>query len=125
MRNSQILQNSLVVEQVAFGGDGLVRLPNGKVCFVSRVIPGEKVEVKIGRERSSYAEAQLTKIEEASPDRVRPPCPVFGQCGGCQYQHIAYPRQLELKTLQVADVLRRLGGARDVPIEPAIASPRA
>lgn len=123
MRNNHLLQNSLVVEQVAFGGDGLVRLPNGKVCFVPRVIPGERVELRIGRERSSYAEAQLVKVVETSPDRVTPPCPVFGQCGGCQYQHIAYPRQLELKSQQVADVLRRLGGAKDVTVEHTMASP--
>ncbi len=123
LRNSRALENSLVVEQVAFGGDGLVRLPNGKVCFLPRVIPGERVELRIGRERARYSEAELVRIVEPSPDRVEPPCPVFGRCGGCQYQHIAYPRQLELKAAQVVDVLRRLGGAQDIPIEPAVASP--
>lgn len=123
MGDNRRLENSLLVEQVAFGGNGLVRLPSGKVCFVPRVIPGEKVALRIGRERSSYAEAELIEIRETSPDRVEPPCPVFGECGGCQYQHIAYPRQLTLKAGQVADVLRRLGGAQDIPIEPAVASP--
>ncbi len=117
------LETSRVVEQVAFGGQGLIRLEDGKVCFVPRVIPGEQVAVRIRRERKSYAEADLVRVLEASSDRVAPRCPVFGQCGGCHYQHISYARQLEIKREQVADVLGRLGGVRDVEVEPVVASP--
>ena len=84
------LEITLSVEQVAFGGQGLGRLPDGKVCFFPGVIPGERVQVRIRRQRASYAEADLVKILEASPDRVKPPCPVYGRCGGCQYQHVKY-----------------------------------
>jgi len=117
------LETPLSVEQLTFGGQGLVRLPGGKVCFVPGVIPGEKVLVRVRRERSSYAEADLVRVVEASPDRLKPPCPVYGRCGGCQYQHIAYPRQLEVKRDQVADVLRRLGGLGDPRVEETVASP--
>lgn len=99
-------------------------MESGKVCFVPRVIPGERVTVKILKERKSYAEAELGEILETSPDRVRPKCPVFGRCGGCQYQHMTYGRQLALKRDQVADVLRRLGGVEGVEVEPTAASAR-
>jgi 23S rRNA (uracil1939-C5)-methyltransferase len=116
------LETPLVIEQVAFGGQGLGRLDTGKVCFVPRVIPGERVTVQIVRERKSYAEAELVEVREASPDRVSAPCPVFGKCGGCQYQHMTYERQLELKRSQVADVLRRLGGLEGVTVDPTVPS---
>jgi 23S rRNA (uracil1939-C5)-methyltransferase len=117
------LEKSLVVEQIAFGGKGLGRLDSGKVCFVPGVIPGERVVVRIQRERASYAEAGLERVVEASPDRIAPECRVYGRCGGCRYQHITYEGQLEIKRGQVADVLRRLGGVADVKVEPTVPSP--
>ena len=111
------------VERVAFGGSGIGRLGDGKVCFIPYVIPGEKVKARIRSTHSSYVEADLSEIIEASPDRVGPKCPVFGRCGGCHYQHIAYARQLTLKSAQVAEVLRRLGGIPAAPVEPIMPSP--
>lgn len=108
---------------MAFGGQGLIRLENGKVCFVPRVIPGERVTVRLLREKASYAEAELESLVEVSPDRVVPPCPVFGRCGGCHYQHMTYERQLLLKRDQVADVLRRIGGVEGLEVEPTAPSP--
>ncbi len=124
MPDTAALEISLVVEQVAFGGQGLSRLDNGKVCFIPQVIPGEKIVAHITKERSSFSEGDLVRIVEASPDRVKPPCPVYGRCGGCHYQHIAYPRQLLIKRDQVADVLRRLGGLADPPVEEVEPSPQ-
>ncbi len=123
MENTVRLEITLSVEQVAFGGQGLGRLPDGKVCFFSGAIPGERVQVRIRRQRASYAEADLVRILEASPDRVKPPCPVYGRCGGCQYQHITYARQLVIKRDQVADTLRRLGGLANPPVEETVPSP--
>jgi len=99
------------------------RLADGKVCFIPGVIPGEKITAKLGKVRKSYAEGEVVKILESSPDRVKAQCPVFGRCGGCQYQHINYARQLEIKRDQVVDVLRRLGGVKDAPVEETIGSP--
>lgn len=79
---------------------------------------------RLGKVKASYAKAELVRVLEASPDRVRPPCPVFGRCGGCQYQHINYARQLEIKRDQVIDVLRRLGGVTAPPVEETIGSPQ-
>ena len=114
---------SLVVEQVVFGGQGLCRLVDGRVCFVPQVIPGERILARIRREHKTYVEADLVRVLEASPDRLKPACPVFGQCGGCHYQHIAMPRQLVIKREQVVDVLKRLGGVTDPPVAPVAASP--
>lgn len=121
--HSRGLDASLVIEQVTFGGKGLGRLPNGKVCFVPRVIPGERIECRITREKSKHAEADLVRVLEASPDRVRPVCPVYGTCGGCSYQHMSYDRQLAIKTQQVEDALRRLGGIPAPVVRAAIPSP--
>ena len=113
----------LVIERLAFGGAGVARLSNGKVCFVSGVIPGEKVRVQVRAEHASYAEADLKEVVEPSPDRVKPGCPVYGRCGGCHYQHLSYPRQLAIKTEQLAEVLKRLGGVPNPRVEPIVPSP--
>jgi tRNA/tmRNA/rRNA uracil-C5-methylase (TrmA/RlmC/RlmD family) len=114
----------LVIERLAFGGAGIARLSDGKVCFVSGVVPGEKVRVSIRAEHASYVEADLEEIVEPSPDRVKPKCPVYGRCGGCHYQHLSYARELAIKTDQVAEVLQRLGGVASAPVEPIAPSPQ-
>lgn len=112
------------IERAAFGGKGIGRLADGKVCFVSWVIPGERVAIRLRKERAGHAEAELAGVLEASTDRVEPPCPVFGRCGGCRYQHVAYARQLVLKRDLVADALARLGGLRDARVEDMVPSPQ-
>lgn len=111
------------VERVAFGGSGIGRLADGKVCFIPYVSPGEKVKARIRSTHSSYVEADLSEVTEPSQDRVRPKCPVFGRCGGCHYQHLPYAKQLALKSEQVIEVLHRLGGIPAAPVEPTIPSP--
>ena len=111
------------VERVAFGGSGIGRLADGKVCFVPYVSPGEKVKARIRARHSRYVEADLSEVTEPSHDRVRPKCPVFGRCGGCHYQHLPYAKQLALKSEQVIEVLQHLGGIPAAPVEPTIPSP--
>src|SRR5512138_1119004 len=99
----------LSVTDLAFGGEGVAR--HGEfVVFVPFVIPGETAEVEIIEVKKRFARARLMAVEQASPLRAEPRCPYFGQCGGCQYQHIAYPAQLEFKRKQIADLLERVGG---------------
>jgi 23S rRNA (uracil1939-C5)-methyltransferase len=112
----------LKVKDVAFGGKGVGR-DNGKAVFIPFTIDGERVSAKIVREKKQFAEAELVDLVEVSPHRVQPPCPYFGRCGGCSYQHIDYEHQLALKFRQVRDVLRRLGKLADVPMRPIIPSP--
>ena len=79
------------------------------VVMVPFVIPGEKVRARIFRNHKNYSEADLLEILEPSPDRVEPVCGYFKQCGGCQYQHISYEAQLEMKRQHVKDTLKKIG----------------
>jgi 23S rRNA (uracil1939-C5)-methyltransferase len=99
----------LTIDSTAFGGEGVARL--GKyVLFVPDVIPGETVRVKITETKRSYGRGAPVRIVEASPDRVEPPCEVYGLCGGCQYQHVRYNRAVEFKEQQLKEVILRIGG---------------
>ncbi len=111
------------IESVAYGGAGVGRI-DGKVVFVPASLPGERLLIELTRRKSSFAEGRIVRVLEASPDRVAAPCPWFGQCGGCAYQHVRYEAQPELKRLQVREVLARLGGIKDPPVEAAVASPQ-
>lgn len=111
----------LRIDDIAFGGKGVGRA-GGKAVFVPFVVPGERVTVKIRREKRRFAEAELVEVLETSLDRVTPSCPYFGRCGGCSYQHIGYERQLALKHRQVEETLRRLGGIPEPPMRAIIAS---
>lgn len=79
--------------------------------------------MKLVREKKNYTEGELVRLLEASPRRVRPECPVFGECGGCTYQHMDYDLQREVKTAQVADLMRRVGGFAEIEVRPTLASP--
>lgn len=116
----------LTIGDIAFGGKGVGRseAAGGKAVFVPFVITGEEVTARITRQKKSFAEAQLVSVEKASPFRTEPPCPYFGQCGGCSYQHIAYPEQLGIKSRQVEQTLRRVGRLSEVPMRPIVPSPR-
>ena len=112
----------LKIEDVAFGGKGVAR-DEGKAVFVPFTIEGERVTAKITREKKQFAEGELVELIELSPDRVTPECPYFGRCGGCSYQHISYPHQLELKARQVEQAMRRIGRIAEPPMRPMVPSP--
>jgi tRNA/tmRNA/rRNA uracil-C5-methylase (TrmA/RlmC/RlmD family) len=95
----------------------------GKVVFVPLSLPGERVRVRIVEERKRWARAELVDVIDASPDRVEPPCPYYGLCGGCHWQHAAYPAQLAYKHQVVAEQLRRLGRLEAPTVRPAIGAP--
>ena len=112
----------LKITDIAFGGKGVAR-KNGKAVFIPFTIEGELVSAKIAREKKQFAEAEVVDLRQRSPYRVDPPCSYFGKCGGCAYQHIDYAHQLEVKTRQVRDLLKRIGKLDDVPMRPIIPSP--
>jgi tRNA/tmRNA/rRNA uracil-C5-methylase (TrmA/RlmC/RlmD family) len=113
------------IEDVAFGGRGVGRLEDGRAVFVPFVIEGEIVQVELVRERRNYGEARLLTVEQPSPHRVAAPCPYFGRCGGCSYQHIDAAEQLRLKRRQVEQAVRRIGRCDSVPVEATVPSPKA
>ena len=112
----------LQIEDVAFGGKGVGRAA-GKAVFVPFTIDGERVSAQVVREKKQFAEAELCDVLEASPERVTAPCPYFGRCGGCSYQHISYVHQLELKARQVEQAMRRIARLPEPPMRPIIPSP--
>ena len=111
----------LVIDNLSNMGDGVGRIDNW-VVFVPYTLPGERVCARIYRNDKNCSMADLVEVLEPSPRRVKPQCPVFGYCGGCQYQHLDYAAQLEWKTAQVADLLRLQAGL-ELPVKPAIPSP--
>lgn len=93
------------------------------VAFVTGALPGEEVRVTIDARKANYLSAHVTSILNAAPERVASPCPVFPDCGGCQVLHLSYDAQLEWKRRMLSDALSRIGGFRDIPVEPAEPSP--
>jgi 23S rRNA (uracil1939-C5)-methyltransferase len=112
----------LTLEQIAHGGEAIGR-HEGKVIFVPFGIPGEQVEIEVVEDHRSYARGRILRVLRPAPERVDPPCPHFGTCGGCHFQHIAYEAQLRLKEAVVRDALRRIGKIEDPPVRPMIPSP--
>ncbi|HET8714024.1 MAG TPA: class I SAM-dependent RNA methyltransferase [Gemmatimonadales bacterium] len=107
------MSDIVTITGIAVGGDGVGRLSDGRVVFVPRTAPGDRVrprEASVQRHRN-FARAEAGDIVEPSPDRVTPPCPHYTQdhCGGCQLQHLAYDAQLSAKRAIVGDTLRRIG----------------
>ncbi|MFN2170959.1 MAG: class I SAM-dependent RNA methyltransferase [Candidatus Promineifilaceae bacterium] len=107
----------------AFGGAVVAHDNNSRPIFVQGALPGETVRAALTVDKERYAHAYVTAVIEPSPERVAPQCRHFGPCGGCAYQHIAYPEQLRAKRLVVADQLQRIGGLKGIEILPVIPSP--
>jgi 23S rRNA (uracil1939-C5)-methyltransferase/tRNA (uracil-5-)-methyltransferase len=95
----------------------------GWVVLVAFALPGERVRARVFRNHSNYSEADLVAVLTPSPHRIAPRCPLFGRCGGCQYQQLAYAEQLRWKRQQVRELLQHLAGM-DFEVAPVIAAPR-
>ena len=96
---------------------------DGHRVFVSGAIPGEEVVAEVFRERRRYVAARVLEVTKPSPHRVAAPCPYFGPCTGCQWQHVDYDVQLGYKRDAVIDALKRVGGFDDVYVAPTVPSP--
>lgn len=107
----------------AFGGEAVGRLPDGRVAFVPRALPGERVLARLVEDRKDYARGELASVEVAAPERTEPPCPYYlAGCGGCSWQHATYEAQLHIKRGVVVDQLRRIGRFEDAGelVQPAV-----
>jgi 23S rRNA (uracil1939-C5)-methyltransferase len=107
-----------------YGGEALGRLPDGRAVFTPYALPGETVRVRLVEEKRGFARAALVEVIEASPERIEPRCFHFGECGGCHYQHMAYPAQLAAKADILRDQLERIGKLSDPPVQPCVPSPQ-
>jgi tRNA/tmRNA/rRNA uracil-C5-methylase (TrmA/RlmC/RlmD family) len=118
----------LVITTLTNRGVGLGRVPLPEdptaqwVVMVPFTLPGERVRARVYRNHKNYSEADPVEILSPSPHRVGPRCPLFGSCGGCQYQHLAYAEQLVWKRQQVEELLLHMAGVA-FPVAPVIGSP--
>jgi len=107
----------LEITALAAGGDGVGRDASGRVTFVPRSAPGDRLRARVVHATSSFARGELAELVTPSPLRAEPPCPQFAaRCGGCQWQHVARAEQLAAKQAIVAGALRKLDGVRVHPI---------
>ncbi len=116
------MTSPVTIDKLAFGGNGVCRI-EGKVCFVPYSCPGDSVSLLVTRQKKSYCTAEIAEILQPSPDRVTPLCQIFGACGGCSWQHIKYPVQLEQKTQIFYETLWRGARVDANLITSAVASP--
>lgn len=106
------------INTLSSNAQGVGRIDNFTV-FVDYALPKEIVKVKIIEVKKNYAVGQLLEIVKQSPDRVKPSCPIYTDCGGCQIQHLSYSAQLKWKQQQVIDAVSRIGKI-DVEVKNAI-----
>jgi 23S rRNA (uracil1939-C5)-methyltransferase len=116
--------HDLTLTTLAYGGETLGRLEDGRAVFVPFALPGERVRVRLIQEKEHYTRGKLVEVLEAAPQRIAPRCKHFGKCGGCQYQHMPYEAQLTAKLEILQDQLARIGHIDNPPLRPAVASPR-
>ena len=105
-------------------GEALARHEDVPI-FVFGGIDGEEVEAEIVRRHRRHLAARVVKVIETSPHRVQPPCPHFGECTGCQWQHISAEHQRDLKRRAVIDALERIAGFKDAPVSDILPAPAA
>lgn len=109
----------LDILDLATGGRGLGRLPDGRVVFVAGALAGEKVLAHLTKVKNDYAEAKTLEILSPSPQRVEPKCPLYGRCGGCDLMHLDYAAQVEAKAGWVRRALWRLEGLPPAQVLPS------
>jgi len=111
------------IESVAFGGAGVGRV-NCLVVFVPFSAPDDELEIEITQVKKKFARGRILNIIKPSPARVRPLCRHYEECGGCCYQHLDYPYQLNIKKNQVAEAFWKIGRMTNPPVGDVIASPQ-
>src|SRR5579864_1871608 len=98
----------VTIEKLIYSGEGLARL-DGQVVLAPFVLPGEHAVVETTAHKPGLIRTRLLEVHEAAPERVAAPCPYFGRCGGCHYQHASYDAQLAFKRSILAETLARVG----------------
>ena len=116
------LEAEVEITALAAGGDGVARLPDGLAVFVPLAAPGDRVRVRVTERHRRFARAEISEILAAGPGRCAPRCPVFGECGGCAWQHLDYSLQVEAKQTILREALVRIGGwvlSDEIPMTPS------
>jgi 23S rRNA (uracil1939-C5)-methyltransferase len=107
----------VTIEDIAAGGEGVGKI-DGFVLFVPAAAPGDVLEVELVMLKKKYGRGRIVRILKPGRRRVKPPCPVYEPCGGCQFQHLDYDTQLTLKTKMVRDAIEHLGSLNGVEVKP-------
>jgi len=116
------LNNVLTIDALAFGGNGVGRRSDGKAVFVPFTVPGDRVTWRARLEKKRHVEAELIEIVSPGEARRQPACPLFGRCGGCQWQHLDYSRQLRWKQQLLSDALLRHARLESAEVTPTVGS---
>ncbi len=112
MKLSKAQTIELTIDKMAYGGYGIGRL-NGFTIFVRDTVSGDRITAKIYKKKKDYAKAVLIELLESSPDRVEAQCPYSPYCGGCQWQHVRYEKQLDYKKALVKESMEHIGGLKN------------
>lgn len=100
----------VTIDSIAAGGEGVGRLADGRVTFVHRTAPGDRVEIALTERKDRWTRGRLLRVIAPSPERRDPPCAFYARCGGCTLEHMTYDAQLRAKARIVSDALTRIGG---------------
>ena len=109
----------VTIKRLGINGEG-VGYYRRKAVFIDGALTDEVVKAEVREIQPKYIKAQLVEVEKRSKERIEPPCPVFGICGGCQIQHISYEGQLQAKTDIVREAFSRYAGLDDIRIKPIL-----
>ncbi len=115
--------DDLLIESLAYGGSG-IGYHHGKVVFVPLTVPGDRVRCRVSRQKKRFVEAQVEHLLVSSVKRIAPACPIFGKCGGCQWQLISYSEQCVWKEQIFKDFLVRKLGVKPETVLPIVSSPQ-
>ena len=107
------------ISSLGSSGEGVGRVSDFTV-FVNGALPGEEVKAKITEVKKTYAIGKLMEVVKASPERIKPACPIYAECGGCQLQHISYEGQMQVKRQQVKDAMERIGHQKGLTVLPVL-----
>ena len=110
---------------LAYGGEAIGRLQDGRAVFVPFALPGERVRARIVEQKRGFARAALVEVLRPSAERIPPRCAHFAACGGCHYQHLPYENQLQAKQDILRDQFARIGKISDPPLRPIVPAPAA
>ena len=122
-KHQDIVLENVEIEAVAAEGKALAHV-DGAVVFVQFAVPGDIVDIKVTKKKKNYMEGYILRLVQPSKDRLEPFCSHFGLCGGCKWQPLPYPMQLQAKQQQVYDQLVRIGHLEVPEIQPIIGSDR-
>ncbi|HOP74801.1 MAG TPA: 23S rRNA (uracil(1939)-C(5))-methyltransferase RlmD, partial [Bacillota bacterium] len=109
----------ITIDNYGHEGEGVGRI-EGFAVFIPEALKGETVRIRITEVRKNFARGEVLEILKPAVERIKPPCPVYQQCGGCQLQHMNYQAQLALKRQQVVDAVERIGGLSGITVHPVL-----